>query len=369
MRADGVRPIVLRPLEGDRCAVSDGVADDFPNLRYAIPAELDALLALLARQRPEHVEFHHLLGHAPELMHLPARLGVPYSVWVHDYAWFCPRVLLVSGGRYCGEPDVAGCEGCIAQHGRLVEEEIPIAALRDRSARFLRGAADVAAPSRDAANRLRRHFPGLAVRAVPHEPEPPLGAPAAGRERRSARVCVIGAIGAAKGFDVLLDAARDAAARRLAIEFVVVGHTIDDAALLATGRAFVTGPYRPEEAESLIRGQEAAIGWVPSIAPETWCFTLSEAWRAGLDVAAFDIGAQAERVRARRRGWVLPLGLPTAALNDALLAAAGMTRHECNRTSAASIAMTARPRTARAPCPTRPRPRKEPNRRRRPPIA
>ena len=35
--------------------------------------------------------------------------------------------------------------------------------------------------------------------------------------------------------------ARDAAERRLPLEFVVVGHTIDDRRLLATGRVFVTG--------------------------------------------------------------------------------------------------------------------------------
>ena len=42
------------------------------------------------------------------------------------------------------------------------------------------------------------------------------------------RVCVIGAIGIHKGYQVLLDCARDAAERRLPLEFVVVGHTIDD---------------------------------------------------------------------------------------------------------------------------------------------
>ena len=46
----------------------------------------------------------------------------------------------------------------------------------------------------------------------------------------------------------LLACARDAAERDLPLEFVVVGHTTDDARLLATGRVFVTGPYEPDEA-------------------------------------------------------------------------------------------------------------------------
>ncbi len=327
LHADGIRPIVLHPDSGDVVAVGEDAA--FPNLRYAVPGELSELADLLRRSHPDRVEFHHLLGHAPDVMNLPALLGVPYGVHVHDYAWFCPRVLLVSGGRYCGEPDVAGCETCIAEHGRLVDEAIPVAALRHRSARFLQGAAEVTAPSRDAARRLARHFPGLTVEIVPHEPEPrPLASTTAGRRGLPVRVCAVGALGLAKGFDVLLAAARDAAERRLPLEFTVVGHTIDDAALLDVGNVFVTGPYQPDEVDALIRAQAATIGWLPSIAPETWCFSLSELWRAGLDVVAFDLGAQAERIRARGRGVLLPLGLPAAALNTALLAAARGTGHE-----------------------------------------
>jgi glycosyltransferase involved in cell wall biosynthesis len=67
---------------------------------------------------------------------------------------------------------------------------------------------------------------------------------------------------------------------------------------------------------------------LPSIFPETWCFTLAEAWRAGLQVAAFDIGAQAERIRETGRGLLLPLGLPPHAINKALVAAAGLSGHE-----------------------------------------
>jgi hypothetical protein len=54
--------------------------------------------------------------------------------------------------------------------------------------------------------------------------------------------------------------------------------------------------------------------------PETWSYTLSQLWQAGLDVVAFDIGAPAERIRAMRRGSLLPLGLPPAAACRALLA-------------------------------------------------
>jgi glycosyltransferase involved in cell wall biosynthesis len=142
------------------------------------------------------------------------------------------------------------------------------------------------------------------------------------------RVCVIGAIGIHKGYQVVLDCARDAAERRLPLEFVVVGHTIDDRRLMATGRVFITGSFAPEEAVPLIKAQQATLALLPSISPETWCFGLTDAWRAGLQVAAFDIGAQAERIRRTGRGFLLPLGLPPHAINNALVAAAGLSRQE-----------------------------------------
>jgi GT2 family glycosyltransferase/glycosyltransferase involved in cell wall biosynthesis len=339
LRAEGRRPVVLRPVRATGgghlylpglCLVCDGTDRSTPGLRFALPAGLPALLRLLRTARPEAMEVHNLLGHHPAVMALPARLGIPYDLHVHDYAWFCPRITLVGPSRrYCGEPEAAAsCEACIAEAGRNTDEEIGIGALRARSAAELAGARRVLAPSADAATRLRRRFPGLAVQVRPHTDDATLPPPsAAAAPDVLTRVCVVGGIGPEKGYDVLLACARDAAARALPLEFVVVGHTPDDAALLETGVAFVTGPYEEAAAVAEIRAQQAQFGFLPSVWPETWCFALGEAWQAGLDVAVFDIGAPAERVRRTGRGWVLPLGLPAQAINNALLAVRSRARH------------------------------------------
>jgi GT2 family glycosyltransferase/glycosyltransferase involved in cell wall biosynthesis len=336
LTAAGVRPIVLRPARtaggGPAVALGGLDADAYPNLIYAMPSELRALAAMLRAERPAHAELHHLLGHDPALLDLLRLLGLRYDVAIHDYAWFCPRVALVDGQRrYCGEPDVAACEACVAEAGRLDAGEGPVRALIDRSARVLAGARRVVAPSADAATRLRRHFPRLRPVVAPHEADAPSRGAVLARTMagRPYRVVTVGAIGVQKGFDVLLDCARDAAARDLPLEFVVVGHTIDDATLLDTGRIFVTGEFAPQEADALIRAQRPALGLLPSIWPETWCFALSDLWRAGLHVAAFDLGAQAERIRAcPGRGTLLPFGLSAPAINGALLAAAVNATHQ-----------------------------------------
>jgi glycosyltransferase involved in cell wall biosynthesis len=133
-------------------------------------------------------------------------------------------------------------------------------------------------------------------------------------------VVVLGALTRDKGFDVLLACARDAARRELPLQFTLVGHSIGDARLMATRRVFVTGPFGEGEALTLLEETGADIALLPSVWPETWSYALSDLWRAGLWVAAFDVGAPAARIRAAGGGTLLPPGLPPARLNDALLA-------------------------------------------------
>ena len=319
------RAIIVRPhrMGGGGMAVrleAPGAPDEvYPNLVFPMPGGLAELARLLRADRPVRVEQHHTLGHHAEIAGLAVSLQVPLEVVVHDYAAFCGRIALVSTERrYCGEPDIAGCEACIADLGSLLEDDPPMRALVAGSDAVLRAAQRVVAPSRDAAQRMARHFPGLSVAVEPWEHGPWALRPQVERAG-VCRVVVVGAIGVEKGFEVLLGCARDAKARSLPLEFVVVGFTADDERLMAAGPVFVTGEYEENDAVALIRAQGGRLALIPSVWPETWCFALSRAWEAGLPAAVFDLGAQAERVRATGLGWALPLGLQASGLNDALL--------------------------------------------------
>ncbi len=325
VRHEGYRPILLVPAavtpEARAILVREAGGDAFPNLRFAIPADLASLARLIKRERPDHCEVHHLVGHDHAILDLCRELGIPYDIWLHDYASFCARIALIGPERrYCGEPQLPVCVACVADAGSELEEDVTPAALVRRSDFELRGARQVIAASADVALRVRRHFPELPISVVPWEDDAIVGAPIGRRFGRPRTVVVIGAIGTAKGYEVLLAVARDAASRELAIRFVLIGYSRDDRRLLDTGRVFVTGQYDERELPGLIARERGDFAFLPSVWPETWCFTLSEAWWAGLDVAAFDLGTQAARIRATGRGWLLPLGLSPPAINNALLA-------------------------------------------------
>lgn len=295
-----------------------------PNLVYAMPHELPALVADLKALCTVGVIYHHFLDLPAEILDLPRLLDVPHEVRVHDYGWFCPRITLIDDtGLTCSEPDPAACQRCIDVGEAAPIADVPVAALLERSARILGTAGRVITPSRDAAARLARHFPTAPTQAMAH-PEPafapppgPAGLPWDGAT--PLRLALIGAIGRHKGYDVLLSMARDAARRELPLSFAVAGFTQDDFALFATGRVFVTGRYEEGEAGQVVRDLGCQAALFLSVWPETWCYTLTEAWRAGLWAVGFDIGAVGERIAETGWGWRLPPTLDGRAVNDRLL--------------------------------------------------
>lgn len=308
--------LVLRPAGFGEDAVLHTSDPRLPERRFRLPAEAGALEDTL-RVIAVRVDVHHLRSHHALVRALPERLGLPYGVTIHDYAMVCPRANIVRpGGRYCGEPELPACERCVAGYAAMpVAAPDGVAALRAESRRLLRRADTVTAPSADARRRILRHFPELEIRLGAWEGDL---APLAPAESPLPRICVAGNLSRAKGFDVLRDCARDAAERRLPLDFVVVGRSEDDAALRATGRCAVVGPYPEAEGPAWLAAQRGAIGFLPSVYPETWCYALGVLRRAGLPLAAFDLGAQSARVR-EAGGTVLPLGLPPGRINDVFL--------------------------------------------------
>lgn len=340
-RKRSFRVLILRPSKKG-CLIEDSTApEDFPSLAFTLPDEHAGLLDLLQHENVQKVELHHLLGHHPSIVHLANELCCSCDVFVHDYMWFCQRIsLLDPSGNYCGEPDLSGCERCISTGGNNIEEDISVAVYVQRSASVLSMADTVYVPSRDTAQRMLKHFPEITCVVRPAEKRvkraelPGRGkqataghyVPADGflktprqAESRRLRLCIVGAIGREKGYDVLYQAALDAALRDLPLEFVLVGHTPDDTPLLNTGRVYITGRYKEGDAVTLLESIQADAAFLPSVWPETWCFTLELAWKAGLSVIAFDHGAPAERIRATGQGVVINPHLRGAELNEMLI--------------------------------------------------
>ena len=113
---------------------------------------------------------HHLMGMDVDVRALLHRLDLPFDMTVHDYFAICPQVNLLPWlqGSYCGEPDVAGCNACIANRPSYGARDI-VSWRRSNAWQFIE-AERVICPSEDVRKRLARYgFDEQAI-VVPHEP-------------------------------------------------------------------------------------------------------------------------------------------------------------------------------------------------------
>ena len=181
-------------------------------------------------------------------------------------------------------------------------------AILSKSARFCLGlifrrqqtggqkaATAVFAPSEDIRNRLEVTGALYDVVLRSHEEAPLNDAPVPRPPRKPKLIDIfaIGAIGAHKGSRVLLNLAREAKARSLPIRHHIVAYS--DLTSEMTGAGVTeTGHYDSEtEAIDRLTKIRPSCVFLPSIWPDTFCFTLSIAFALGIPPVVFDLGAQA----------------------------------------------------------------------------
>jgi glycosyltransferase involved in cell wall biosynthesis len=323
---DGIRPIRVRPGLNGRLIWEEKVPGG--EIRWCRASGLDrrALRYFVDLTNPVHAHVHHLAGVPDALIEILREREVSFDWTIHDYHAICPRIHLIGvQGIYCGEPDPSACDGCLSRlgddRGRAMNESITV--WRERFRRHLSGARRVFAPSEDAARRIGRFMPGLRLTIRPHlehlESPGTLAARLAPDE--PVRVVVLGTIVSAKGSEKLLACARDAGSRRLALEFHVIGATDRDAQFARLKNVDVSGRYRESDVFERMAAARCHLAFLPTVCPESFMYTLSIVMAAGFYTVCYDLGAQAERVRAWGWGQVLPLDMEPHAVNNAILAA------------------------------------------------
>jgi GT2 family glycosyltransferase/glycosyltransferase involved in cell wall biosynthesis len=275
-----------------------------------------------------HIHYHQTMHFPQRIWELPALLGVAYDFTAHDYLALCPRINMIDeSGVYCGDAQHSAdtCTRCVKLNGldhdlagHYMEFGNDVGQWRAIYGGLLRGARQVFTPSEDTAQRFRRHFHLSNLRVEPH-PEPRRAICSPPRNGTENSIAVLGAIGSHKGYDMLLRCVRNAEKEGLPLKFVVIGFTCDDETLRKYDNVAITGEYRRHDLPHLIEQSRARIALFLSPWPETYCYTLSEAWQNGLYPVALDIGAIAERINEANYGRLIPLTSDAKHINRVLM--------------------------------------------------
>ena len=260
------------------------------------------------------IHVHNISGCRQGILEALAELPIPVGYTIHDLNSACPTItMLHEGSIFCGGvTDVAACARCLERQAEF--EHIDIVQWRERHRGLVNGASFRIAPSRWAASMAERYFPGASVEVVPHGVIEDDAGPSRGArsvlllpDDGVPTVAVLGAIGPDKGARRLERLVELARARNARVRFVLIGY-LD----------FQHGPYQSDDAMFSVHGHYAtrdlpdlldhyrvAMVLYPSAGPETFSFTLTEAWKEGRPALVPPIGALAERVQGSGAGWVM----------------------------------------------------------------
>jgi len=325
--------LLLEPAGNDTVRLSWFAAEEDFCAWFSLPDEMEALTSLLRALGVERIHIHHVHALPRAVLELPRLVGIPYDCTLHDYYAICPQYHLVTeDGRYCGEPDAAGCAACLAK--RPGQWGMDIATWRGVFRDLLHGAERVIAPSRDVARRIGRYFPELRVTVLAH-PETP--APAVSP---FVRVVTLGNLSPEKGLHVVAACAKDAQVRSLPLSFRVLGPTTEALPQWPEAALSVHGEYSEAHLPRLFAAESPDVFWFPAQVPETYSYTLSLAMTTGLPIVASDLGALPERLANYPQAVIVPWNASPETWNEILSKIGKRERVEAPRSAPAKLALS-----------------------------
>jgi len=300
------RVALLRPVDSDSVEL---VLPGGERLRLASKSWTPLVKALRGLDF-QRLHLHHVQGFPRAILDLNHALSIPFDCTLHDYASICPQNQLVDiEGRYCGEPDTAGCNQCIKQ--RPHAWALDISDWRAAWNATLLRADRVIAPSQSVADRVHRYLPDIPIQVIAHAEGSLVPFP------RVVKVALLGALSNSKGLSVALAVANLAQRVHSRMAIRLIGHAAEP----LPKNLSATGMYEADELPRLIATERPDVLWLPSQVPETFSYTMSVAIASGLPIVASDLGAFPERLNGVAQSVLLPFDALPSVWYDALLRA------------------------------------------------
>lgn len=274
---------------------------DFTKLDKSFIKRLAASLCI------NHIFINQLVEYPTvEIIDMISYADISYEYFIHDFYCVCPRYnLLNEKYQYCyAEKNTAACNKCLQSY--LLCKDIE--QWRGMFSALLEKAERVIAPSNDTANIVCSYYPSLQITVIEHDLPDYIHNTYDKKfeQNETFHVSVLGAIGIEKGARILDDLVKLIAKEKLPIKITVIGYTdkYGEAYASSDGMFEVTGRYDNREVSQLLAKYKTNVVLIPSIWPETYSYTVSEAIYSGYKVLAFDIGAHAERIKRTEMGYL-----------------------------------------------------------------
>lgn len=217
---------------------------------------------------------------------------------LHDFFCICPRITLLDEREvFCGVKSPEKCN-------QLSCSEVNMVQWREEWKSFLQDCDEITAFSRDSIAHLEKAYPSVSqcIKLIPHQPEP-LSKVNAKTDESYLTIGLLGALGIHKGLHVVQKMCRIIDKKQLPVRIKLIGYAGEP--MQEYECYSQTGEYSTRDLPNLIEENKIDLVFIPSVWPETFSYTTSEAISTGLPVACFNIGASPERVGMYEKGLVI----------------------------------------------------------------
>ena len=238
-----------------------------------------------------------------KMMDMVQYSGIDYLFFIHDYFCVCPRYNLINNhGVYCNsETNIEVCQNCV--------NKTVLLPWRNRFYSFLSGAKRVLAPSNCTKCIIQKYYPNISIDVQEHSLPSTIQYTFDPQfiEENILNIAFIGYLQNHKGTNIISELKNAIYQENLPIKIKVFGTTLMHKRYFNSedGKYMVTGVYQNSEISNLLAAHKISIVVIPSISPETFSYSTSEAMLSGYPVITFNLGAPAERVKKYDGGWIV----------------------------------------------------------------
>ena len=289
---------------------------DSVTVLWHAPSE-DAFAGLLAEFKIELVHFHHLINHSPSLPLVCRALGIPTLYTFQDFWTVCSRFNLIDHKRQYCQPHKRSRTACDVCLGSAEGRPDGSQAVRRSFFSYMLCSIDrIVFNSPESAKICRQIFPELpsgsfAELGLPlpwttmHRAAATVSQADTREGRPPLRVVFLGNFTYGKGAEVFLELVQFM--RGANIAFTVAGRpdpAYTERLAHCADVVTVLGEFSPGALDL----KKFDLSLHLSVWPETYCITLSEAWKADVVPIVSDCGALGDRVHDGVDGFKVPIG-------------------------------------------------------------
>jgi len=224
---------------------------------------------------------------------------------LHDYFPICPSVnLLNKDNKHCYvNCSLEECNKCLSsKNGLSYNEYGSMAVWRENWGNFFEQCDDVKVFSQSSKELLLKTFnKKIKITVNPHKVNYMPYLNKKFKTSKSTNIGLLGILCMHKGIEIVKDLLKKINNNNLNIKIILIGscdETIKD------NNFIETGAYTYDELPMLSLKYDIDMFLIPSIWPETFSYTAEEAMKMGFDVASFDLGAPAERIKKYPKGHI-----------------------------------------------------------------